>query len=125
MGHTVRTIEEMQALHGGAVKLAAAELGVESFGMQVLDFPPHFAHYPAHDHADDGQEEVYVVLAGSAELEVDGERVPLGPGTMARVEAASRRNLLPGADGVRILAVGCAPCGGYRRPEDFEIAVRS
>jgi uncharacterized cupin superfamily protein len=55
------------AIHHDLVKLAAAELGVESFGMQVLDLPPDFREYPEHDHADDGQEEVYVVLRGSGQ----------------------------------------------------------
>src|SRR5947209_9009985 len=53
-GFTAKPLDEMEAIHGGAVKLVAAELGVESFGMQVLDFPPAFPNYPEHDHSDDG-----------------------------------------------------------------------
>ena len=66
-GYTVRDTDEMQALHHGAVKLVGAELGVESFGMQVFDIPPGFADYPEHDHAEDGQGGVYVGLRGTAE----------------------------------------------------------
>jgi mannose-6-phosphate isomerase-like protein (cupin superfamily) len=114
-----RSIDELESIHGGAVKLAADELGVETFGMQVLDFPAGFAGYPEHDHADDGQEEVYVLLRGSADFEIDGERVPAGPGTMLWVGPRGRRTLVPGPDGVRILAIGCAPGGTYERPDDF------
>jgi mannose-6-phosphate isomerase-like protein (cupin superfamily) len=124
-GYTVKTIDDMQSILHGAVKLAAAELGVESFGMQVLDLPPAFAEYPEHDHVDDGQEEVYVVLAGSAQFEIDGERVPVEAGQMVRIEAASRRKLWPGADGVRVLAIGCAPARRYERPEDFRLGAQS
>src|SRR5579885_1830244 len=73
-----KRIDELHSIHDGLVKLAGAELGVESFGLQVLDFPPGFEHYPEHDHAEDGQEEVYVVLEGSCDLEAGGERMSMG-----------------------------------------------
>jgi mannose-6-phosphate isomerase-like protein (cupin superfamily) len=120
--YTVKAIEEMAALHGGAVKLAGAELGVQSFGIQVLDFPAGFDHYPEHDHAQDGQEEVYVVLRGSAEFEVDGERVVVDPERLLWVGAGARRKLLPRAQDVRILALGCTPGNSYERPQDFQLA---
>src|ERR1700744_5014773 len=60
---TVKRIDEMEAIYGGAFKRARAELGVESFGMQVIEMPPGSELYPEHDHAGDGQEEVYVVLS--------------------------------------------------------------
>jgi uncharacterized cupin superfamily protein len=114
----------MESIHDGAVKLAGAELGVESFGLQVLEFPPGFADYPEHDHAEDDQEEVYLFLRGSGELEIDGERVPVQAGQMVRVEAASRRKLWPGAEGMRFLAIGSSRARAYERPEDFELAVQ-
>jgi len=83
-GYTVKGIDDMQSLHHGAIKLAAAELGVEFLGMQVLDLPAGFTEYPEHDHAEDGQEEVYAVLAGSAECTIDGDRVPIEAGQMVR-----------------------------------------
>src|SRR5436305_629440 len=115
-GYTVRSVDEMAVIHHGAVKLAGAELGVESFGMQVLDFPGGFADYPEHDHAGDGQEEVYVILRGSAAFEIGGENVRLEPGQMVRVNPDSKRRLEPGPDGVRIPAIGCSAGGTYERP---------
>jgi mannose-6-phosphate isomerase-like protein (cupin superfamily) len=124
-GYTLKQIDELRSIHGGAVKLAGAELGVQSFGLQVLDFPAGFAHYPEHDHSEDGQEEVYVLLRGSAEFTVDGERLPLDAGGLLRVPAGSKRKLEPGADGVRILAIGWTPGRQYERPEDFQLAART
>jgi mannose-6-phosphate isomerase-like protein (cupin superfamily) len=124
-GYAVKRIDELEAIHGGAVKLAGAELGVESFGLQVLDFPAGFAHYPAHDHAEDGQEEVYAVLEGSCSFELAGERVDAGAGTLVAVGPGTMRRIEPGEHGVRILAVGCTPGGSYTRPDDFRLAVRS
>lgn len=123
-GYTSKRIDELASINHGAVKLAGDELGVRAFGLQVLDLPAGFADYPEHDHAGDGQEEVYVVLAGAAELEVAGERVAAGAGTIVRVEPEARRKLVAGPDGARVLAIGCAP-GGYERPEAFRVASRS
>ena len=123
-GFTLKRIDELAAINHGAVRLAGAELGVESFGLQVLDLPPGFTGYPEHDHAQDGQEEVYVVLEGTAELEIAGERAQAVAGTIVRVEPEARRKLVAGPYGVRVLAIGCAP-GGYERPEAFRLAAHS
>ncbi|HEX5191692.1 MAG TPA: cupin domain-containing protein [Solirubrobacteraceae bacterium] len=122
---TVKRIDELASIHHGAVKLAGDELGVLSFGLQVLDFPPGFADYPEHDHSEDGQEEVYVVLDGSAEFEIAGEDVAAEAGSMLRVGSESRRTLVAGPDGVRILAIGRTPTGSYERPADFRVAARA
>lgn len=118
---TLKRIESLASINHGAVKLAGDELGVQAFGMQVLDLPPAFADYPEHDHAEDGQEEVYVVLSGSAEFEVAGERVAADSGTMVRVGAQARRKLVAGPQGVRVLAIGCTPGGAYERPAAFRV----
>jgi mannose-6-phosphate isomerase-like protein (cupin superfamily) len=122
---TVKSIDELESIHHGAVKLAGAELGIRAFGMQVLDFPGGFTDYPAHDHAADGQEEVYVLLRGAAEFEIDRERIAVGAGQLVRIAPAARRKLLPGPDGVRVLAIGCAGDRPYERPEDFRLEVQA
>ena len=124
-GYKLRSIDELPAIHGGAVKLAGAELGIDSFGMQVLEFPAGFAHYPEHDHAADGQEEVYVVLAGSADFTLDGDQVEVAAGGLLWVDPATRRALVPGPDGVRLLAVGCSAGRAYERPDGFQLAAAS
>jgi mannose-6-phosphate isomerase-like protein (cupin superfamily) len=124
-GFTVKRIDDLSSINRGAVKLAGDELGVQAFGLQVLDLPPGFADYPEHDHAHDGQEEVYIVLDGSAELMVAGERVRADAGALVRVEPASRRKLVPGPDGVRVLAIGCVAGGGYERPDAFRLQARA
>jgi mannose-6-phosphate isomerase-like protein (cupin superfamily) len=121
--YTVKHMDELAALHHGAVKLVGAELGIESFGVQVLTFPAGFADYPEHDHAEDGQEELYVVLEGTGEFTIDGESVPVDPSQVLRVAPGARRKLTPGPDGVRFLAVGCSSDQPYERPQDFRLAV--
>ena len=124
-GHVVKSIDELESIHGGIVKLAGAELGVESFGLQVLDFPAGFEHYPEHDHLHDGQEEVYVVMRGEADFVIDGERRAVPSGGIVRIPPSARRRIEPGTEGVRILAIGRASDRAYERPEDFSLKVRS
>ena len=111
--YTAKRIEDMEAIYGGGFKRARAELGVEAFGMQVIEMPPNFGDYPQHDHAETAQEEVYVVLRGSADVEVDGDRVSIDPDTMIRVGPKTKRKIVPGPEGVRLLALGGTPGRAY------------
>lgn len=115
-GYAVKRIDDMEAVFLGAFKRARAELGVESFGLQVIDMPANYENYPQHDHAEDGQEEVYVVLRGGGEIEIEGERFPLDPDHIARVASGVTRKVWPGGDGVRLLIVGGVPGGTYEAP---------
>ncbi len=119
--HTVKKIDEMEAVYLGAFKRARAELGVESFGMAIIDLPPNFENYPEHDHAQDGQEEVFVALRGGGEIEIAGERFPLDPDHIARVASGTMRKVWPGPDGIRLLAVGGVPGGEYVAPDNSKL----
>jgi len=115
--YTVKKIDEMDAAFGGGMRLARASLGVSSFGMQVEEFPPNFDQYPEHSHDEDGQEEVYIVLRGSAEIEIEGERIALDPDTIVRVGPGVSRRIFAGSEGVRLLALGGVPGGVYEAPD--------
>jgi mannose-6-phosphate isomerase-like protein (cupin superfamily) len=121
--YSVKKISEMASAFGGGMRLARAELGVESFGMQVEEFPPGFDKYPEHSHSEDGQEEVYVVLSGSGEIVIDGERFPIDPETLVRVGPGINRRIFAGPEGVRILALGAVPGAVYEAPDFSKPAV--
>jgi hypothetical protein len=116
-GCTVKRIDEMEAVFLGAFKRVRAELGVESFGMQVIDMPANLDRYPEHDHAHDGQEEVFLALRGGGELEVDGERYPLDSDHIARVGPRAKRKVWPGDEGIRVLILGGVPGKPYEAPD--------
>ena len=63
------------------------------------------------------REEVFVVLRGSGELEVDGERIPVDPDTIVRVGPKARRKFWPGEEGMRVLALGGVPGQPYEPPD--------
>jgi mannose-6-phosphate isomerase-like protein (cupin superfamily) len=116
--YTVKKIDEMEGVYGGSFKRARAELGVESFGMQVLDMPPNVGEqYPEHDHSQDGQEEVYIVLRGAAEIEIQGERHRIDPETMVRVGPGVTRKIRTGPEGARLLALGGCAGKPYQAPD--------
>jgi mannose-6-phosphate isomerase-like protein (cupin superfamily) len=81
--------------------------------MQVIDMPPNVEGYPEHDHSEDGQEEVYVTLRGGGEIDIEGERHPLDPDHMVRVASGTKRKVLPGGDGLRLLVIGAVPGAAY------------
>jgi mannose-6-phosphate isomerase-like protein (cupin superfamily) len=119
--YAVRRIDDMEAIVRGSFKKARAELGITAFGLQVIDFPPNVDGYPEHDHSQDGQEEVYIVMRGDGEIDIEGERMQLDPETMVRVSAGTKRKLYPGDEGMRVLVVGGVPGEAYRVREFTEL----
>jgi quercetin dioxygenase-like cupin family protein len=122
---TIKRVDEMETFYDGMVTRARASLGVTSWGMQLFNFPPGFDGYPNHNHADGavdpGQEELYVPLAGSATLHLDGEEHQLEPGVWARVGVSQLRRLVPGADGVRLVVIGGTPGKAFKPPAWTEL----
>jgi mannose-6-phosphate isomerase-like protein (cupin superfamily) len=123
-------IEEIDALQGFervSLRRAAAALGVSSFGISIEELEPGADEYPQHDHSEDGlggqmfakrpqqlgQEEVYVALRGSGTLEADGERYPIDPDHIVRVDPDVKRKITAGPDGLRLLALGATPGEAY------------
>jgi mannose-6-phosphate isomerase-like protein (cupin superfamily) len=110
-------------LEGFTFRRAGAQLGVTPFGMSIIDMPPETTAYPEHDHSSEGpgnppahqlgQEEVYIALRGCADVEVDGHRYPVDAGHIIRVGPTARRKILPGAEGIRLLAIGGVPGKAY------------
>jgi hypothetical protein len=122
---TIKRLDEMDSFYDGLVTRARASLGVTSWGMQLFDLPPNFDQYPNHHHGDGAvdpeQEEVYIPLAGSAVLHLDGEEHLLEPGLWARIGPTQLRRLAPGAEGFRYLAIGGVPGKAFAPPQWTEL----
>jgi mannose-6-phosphate isomerase-like protein (cupin superfamily) len=119
--YTAKRIKEMEAGFGGGFVKARAELGVSSFGMQVIRLPPDFGDYPEHDHAQDGQEEVYLALGGSGWIDIDGERVELEEDVLVRVAPEVTRKVRSGPEGLKMLVIGGCPGEAYKVPQMTEL----
>ena len=121
---TLTAIDSMEPIHGGLARRARASLGVSAWGMQVLTLPPNWTGYPEHNHSagafDPNQEEVYIPLRGSAQLVAGGETFELVPETMIRVGPEQLRQILPGPEGIRLVALGGRP-GAFAAPTWTEL----
>lgn len=120
-GYTVKRLDEMEAAYGGGFLRARAELGVTSFGLQVIRMPPDHRDYPEHDHSADGQEEVYLALKGGGWIDVDGERVELGKDVLVRIPAGTKRKVYSGPEGIEMLVIGGCPGEPYTAPAMSEL----
>jgi quercetin dioxygenase-like cupin family protein len=102
--YTTVDIDKVEKKHGIWRQLTP-ELGVGAFGISQIELSPG-ASGPEHDHAEDGQEEVYVPIRGRGAVRVDGEDVELHPGVAVFVTPESTRQLTAGDEGLTFVAVG-------------------
>lgn len=120
--YRVKRLGEMERAFGGALVRVRAELRITAFGVQVVDLPPNSGELaPEHDHRHDGQEELYLLLSGSAEVVVPDGVVELDPDTYVRLGPAVRRRLRSGPEGARVLMVGAVPGEAYVPPANSEL----
>jgi uncharacterized cupin superfamily protein len=99
-----RTVMDMAA--GERFQTLRRELGVESFGINLMRLEPG---QRGRIHRHERQEEVYVVLSGELTLIVDGREHSLGEHEVARVAPEARRQLVNrGPAPLRLLALGAA-----------------
>jgi oxalate decarboxylase/phosphoglucose isomerase-like protein (cupin superfamily) len=91
-------------------------LGLTGVALGLINLPAGQGYTFTHSHRE--QEEVYIVLAGTGRLLVDGEEVPLEAGDMVRVDPVSKRALKnDGEVPLRILCAGAVPAGYPKHPE--------
>jgi quercetin dioxygenase-like cupin family protein len=100
---------------GGAVKKLRRALGARAFGFNYFTLPAGITGRE-HDHAEQGQEEVYFVVRGSGTMRVDGEEVELRPGRFLRVDPDSTRVPTAGPDGLEFVTFGAPLEGRYEPP---------
>jgi hypothetical protein len=68
----------------------------------------------AHDERGSGQEELYLVVAGAAEFELDGQRVDAPAVTVVAVtEPSVRRSAVAREAGTTLIAIGQVPRGEF------------
>ena len=100
---------EMQA------RFARRPIGGETLGLSLMTLDPNFRIPFGHKH--EGQEEVYVVVRGSARIKVEDEIVELGEWDAIRFDRNTMRDMEAGPDGVEYLAFGAGD-----DPTDAEMA---
>lgn len=88
-GYAVANVEALG--EGPGFRKVRRALGVTAFGVNAIEIPPGFA---TGRHYHEEQEELYFVHRGRIEMEFgDGVKRVLGPGGVARVDAATVRSV--------------------------------
>jgi len=80
---------------GGGLRFLREPLDCENLGVSVLEVEPGWEGKP-HDHAADGQEEVYFLVEGEATVSVESEDVPMTAGDAVRLPPESERQISNG-----------------------------
>jgi mannose-6-phosphate isomerase-like protein (cupin superfamily) len=83
---------------------ARVPLGLEKSGISYFRIAPNFRIPFGHKHSE--QEEVYLVVDGSARVRVDDEVVDLEPWDAIRVPTGAMRGLEAGPEGAEVIAFG-------------------
>ncbi len=97
--------------------LARRSLGISSFGLNLVEIEPG-GRIPAHDEIPRDQEEVYIVLAGTAVAIVDGEEHAAPVGTYVRLDPEPLRTIAnAGEETVTLLMVSAPRTSGYEPME--------
>jgi len=96
-------------------RFARTALGGETLGLSLMTLAPGFRIPFGHKH--EGQEEVYVVVRGSARIKVEDEVVEVGEWDAIRFDKDTMRAVEAGPDGVEYVAFGAGD-----DPQDAELA---
>ena len=89
----------------GAIR-PAGRSRARRLGLSHMKLEPNFRIPFGHKHQ--GQEEVYVIVRGSARIKVEDELVEVGEWDAIRFDKDTMRNVEAGPDGVEYLAFGAA-----------------
>ena len=81
------------------------ELDAENLGFTVVDCDSGWTGME-HDHADEGQEEVYFLERGEATVVVDGDAVEMSDGDALRISPDATRQIHNGDADSRFVLVG-------------------
>jgi mannose-6-phosphate isomerase-like protein (cupin superfamily) len=85
-------------------RFARRALGGETLGLSLMKLAPNFRIPFGHKHS--GQEEIYVVVRGSARIKVGDEIVEVAEWDAIRFDNDTMRNVEAGPGGVEYLAFG-------------------
>jgi uncharacterized cupin superfamily protein len=107
-GWAVASIDDLG--EGPGFRKVRQALDVTEFGVNGVVLPPG---YTSRRHYHDRQQELYMVLRGEIEFDLDGAKQMLGPGGLARVDAPTVRALRNTSDTDEAVYLCVGGEGGY------------
>jgi uncharacterized cupin superfamily protein len=102
---------------GLEARFARSALGLEKSGVTLFDVAPDYKVPWGHRHRE--QEEVYLVLRGSATVRFEDGTAELGEWDAVRIPPDVARSFQAGPDGAQVLAFGAGEKGDAEMIKDF------
>jgi len=122
-GYAIARLDEIEELTDGRCPYRPVRhhFGITSFGANAWTAGAAGDRIiNEHDEEDDGNEELYLVTAGRATFELDGERRDAPAGTFVSVSPGVKRTAFAEEAGTTILAIGGTP-GRVYQPQGWEL----
>jgi uncharacterized cupin superfamily protein len=107
-GWTIASLDDLG--EGPGFRKVRGALGVTEFGVNAIVLPPG---HTSRRHFHDRQQELYLVLDGEIEFELDGAKHTLCPGGLARVDAPVVRALRNTSETDEAVYFCVGGAGGY------------
>jgi uncharacterized cupin superfamily protein len=107
-GWAVASIDDLG--DGPGFRKVRQALDVTEFGVNGVVLPPG---YTSRRHYHERQQELYMVLRGEIEFDLDGAKHTLGPGGLARVDAPTVRSLRNTSETDEAIYLCVGGQGGY------------
>ena len=107
-GWAVSSIDDLG--DGPGFRKVRSALGVTEFGVNAIVLPPG---YTSRRHFHERQQELYLVVSGEIEIELDGDKHTLGPGGLARVDPPTVRALRNTSESDEAVYFCVGGAGGY------------
>jgi hypothetical protein len=79
-------------------------LGLRKSGLSYFKLGPDYKLPFGHSHSE--QEEIYIVVSGSARLKLDDEQIVVGPLDAVRIPEGMMRGMAAGPEGAELIAFG-------------------
>jgi uncharacterized cupin superfamily protein len=87
--------------------------GITAFGVNAVTKDAGSVLIPEHDHAETGEQELYVVLAGEVLATLEREQVRVPAGSAVGVEGGTRRKFESAASPTTLVVIGAIPGKAY------------
>ena len=110
-GFTIANREDFERT--GRWSLVRRTLGLDSFGMNLVEIEPGYS-IPEHDETGRDHEEIFFVVSGAVTAVLDGDEHPAPAGTFVRCDPQVRRTMRNDGDEVAQVLIASAPrTSGY------------
>lgn len=124
-GFAISQLDEIDEIDDGRCPFRAVRhhFGIMSFGVNAMIARADGDRLiNEHDENEpDSGEELYVVMAGHATFEIDGQTQDAPTGTFVRVSPGTKRTAFARDAGTTVLAIGAGPAGKPYEPGGWEL----